>query len=446
LDRDKYPTIYHIDIDAFFASVEESLDPSLAGRAVIVGGLATDRGVVACPNYEARRLGVKTAMPLSDARVLAPRAVFIRGKYKTYTEYSRKFIDILKSFSPAVQSMSLDEAYLDANGCLHFWNYDPVLLARRLKEKIRAELNISVSIGVASNKMCAKVATDFSKRKCASSGKTGPPGGLHIVWPGEEKNFLAPLPVSAMPGIGRRTTEILNGLGILTLGELASSDRRSLCTKLGIVGAHLHKAANGSGGVEVTAGYHIPKSISRGTTFGEDSDDEDYIRSMIFYLSEKISSELRENDLSATTISVKLRYSHGAPLLGFSKNRRFTDRTFITYQKNFTFKRPTSSVFEISASAFALIRSIWLSGTRVRYIGVGISNIAHELHQPDLFEPVLERDLDLMDGIDRVRNKFGYDALYFGIVEQVKRRHREDRPGFNFNLREAANDNQVRLE
>ncbi len=421
-ERDRYPTIFHINVDAFFASVEVALNPDLAGKAVIVGGLSTDRGVVACPNYEARKLGVKTAMPISAAYSLAPDAVFIRGSYRTYENYSRRFIKILEDFSPNVRAASLDEAYLDANGCLHFWDFQPRLLASEIKRAISDELKITVSIGVASNKLCAKVASDYSKKTRDTASKSGPPDGLYIVDLGSEKDFLAPLPVSSIPGIGRRTTEVLNDIGITTVGALAGYDKKSLHEIFGLVGEFLYRAANGLGDRIISSEAGHAKSISRSTTFGEDSDDEDFILSTIFTLSESVASELRDGRLAATTINVKMRYSHGTPILGFSEKRRFTDRQFVTYQKDFTVREPTNSEFEITSVAFELFKSLWLPGKKVRYVGVRVSNIREEKSQLDIFRADHDKRRDLLFDIDKIRGKFGYDSVYFGIAKLADNR------------------------
>ncbi len=432
MDSDKYPTIFHIDIDAFFASVEESLHSELRGKAIIVGGLPNERGVVACPNYEARKLGVKTAMPLSKAYKIAPNAVYLRGDYKSYEKFSRRLLEILHDFSPAVQAVSLDEAFLDANGCLHFWNYEPRNLAMAIKQAIWEELKITVSIGIASNKICAKVASDYSKKIARESnqGSALPPNGLFVVPLGGEKEFLAPLPVSAIPGIGKRTSETLEALGIKTVRELSNTSMDLLKKIFGVVGFYLRDASNGVGDNELPDNDHDARSISRSTTFDEDTNDEEFISSVIFYLSEKVASALRVDGLAASTVVVKLRYSDGAPLLGYRTASRRTDRRFVTYQKNFTLNEPTNSEFEISKMAMTLFRSLWLNGMKVRLIGVGVSNIRRERSQLDLFISKHTKSINLLEGIDRIRGKFGYHSVYFGIIERMETKYASDSRGF----------------
>lgn len=463
MDHDNFPTIFHIDIDAFFASVEEALCPALKGKPVVVGGLPNERGVVSCPNYEARKLGVKTAMSLTQAYKIAPNAIFVRGNYKQYEKYSRRFIEILHDFSPAVQPVSLDEAFLAADGCLHFWNYDPRGLAMAIKRAIWEELRITVSIGIASNKLCAKVASDYSKKivrmdpfgtREATSEYSAAPDGLFIVPLGEEKNFLAPLPVSALPGIGKRTTEALDSIGIETVHDLAETNLDSLKRIFGIVGLYLHKAANGKGSSdfpeserEVPLHHHnsiddagwrmaLTKSISRSTTFGQDSSDEDFISSVFFYLSEKVAGALRKEKLAASTITIKMRYSNGAPMHGYSlrgasrTNSTGEARKFVTYQRSYTLDEPTNSEFEIASMAFALFKSLWLQGVKVRLVGVGVTNIRDECIQLDLFQRWKSKQADLLKGIDKLRDKFGYHSIYFGIIDKLDNGHYDDHHAF----------------
>ena len=442
MDHENYPTIFHIDIDAFFASVEEALCPALRGKAVIVGGLPRERGIVSCPNYEARRLGVKTAMSISEAYKIAPRAVFLRGNYKEYEKYSKRFLEILRDFSPIVQPVSLDEAFLDADGCLHFWNYEPRNLAGAIKEAIGKELKITVSIGVASNKICAKIASDYSKKiaRKLSNEPHSAPDGLFIVPLKGEKDFLAPLPVSAIPGIGKRTSEALDSLGIKTVHHLANAKLDSLKRIFGIAATHLHNAAIGKGSSDVLVSDHCAKSISRSTTFSEDSGDEDFILSMFFHLSERIASSLRCDKLTASTITMRMRYSDGAPLLGYSLRRAskavtpYPNRRFITYQKSQTLEHPTNSEFEIASMAFTLFKSLWLRGTKVRLVGVAATNIKNECMQLDLFRRATLREADLLKGIDKLRDKFGYHSVYFGIVDRLDDRYSHDHHGFSLHI------------
>ncbi|MGB9772884.1 MAG: DNA polymerase IV [Bacteroidota bacterium] len=398
------PTIFHIDLDAFFASVEEALNPNLKGRPVIVGGLPDERGVVACPNYEARKLGVRTAMPLSKAFRLAPRAIFLRGNFENYEEFSRKFFDILCDFSPMVEPVSLDEAYVDVTGCLHLgnWNNDPVVMARAIKEAINRKLNLAASIGIASNKLCAKIASDLSK-----------PDGLLVVPYGEEKNFLAPLPVCVIPGIGRRTEEALRALGIHTVGDLSHCDPLLLRQTFGIVSRYLHDAANGIDHRPVSPEMDATRSISRGTTFAEDTNDRTFIDAVLFYLSEKVAMALRDEGLLAGTVFVTLRYAD-----------------FSTYQKSHTFDYLTNSEFEIFDRARKLFTLLWSRRMQVRFIAVGVASLESSYSQLELFMDARTKRNLLIKSIDRIRAKFGYRAAYFGIVDPMQRTYHIHRRGF----------------
>ncbi len=424
MDSDKFPTILHIDIDAFFASVEEALCPALKGKPVIVGGLPNGRGVVSCPNYEARKMGVKTAMPLTKAYSLAPDAVFIRGNHRAYEKYSRRFLEILHDFSPLIRAVSLDEAFLDANGCLHFWNNSPRELASAIKRAIFEDMKITVSIGIASNRVCAKIASDYSKRIARelmeTRRETGPPNGLLVVRLGGEKDFLAPLQASVIPGIGKRTTETLEALGITTVGRLAETGIESLTRIFGSAGTYLWEAANGRGRRDLAEEDHDAKSISRTTTFASDTADGAFISSMFFYLSEKIARELRAGGLVASTVTVRMRYSDGAPLLGYGRERSSTDRRFVTYQKSITLDNGTDSEFEIASVGFAMFRKLWLEGMGVRLVGIGVANIHKGARQTGLFERDKERQSDLLRGVDKIREKFGYDSVYFGMTETLR--------------------------
>lgn len=206
-DEGTMRTILLLDIDCFFASVEMAQHPELRGTPLCIGGRRGDRGIVACPNYEARAYGVKTAMPLRTAgRLLPPHAVFLPGNHRLYGEYSKRVMTLLDAFTPDVEQVSIDEAYLDVTGCLHLWNHDPLSMAAAIQERIRQECGLTVSIGIASNKVCAKIAASLKK-----------PNGLVAVPSGQEKEFLAPLPVEVIPGVGKKTLPKLHAQGIITI-------------------------------------------------------------------------------------------------------------------------------------------------------------------------------------------------------------------------------------
>lgn len=391
------PTILHLDLDAFFASVEEVLNPALRGKVVIVGGSPTGRGIVACPNYAARKLGVKTAMPASRAVKLAPHAVFVRGNYDQYSAFSKRFFKILNDFSPAVKPVGLDEGFLDARGCLHFWNNDVETMARAIKDRVKKELGLAVSIGVASNTIVAKVASDARK-----------PDGLCIVADGEEKEFLAPMPAGAIPGIGKVTSEALAALGVNTVHDLAQIDESLLRRVFGVGGGFMYRAARGEAGHDrledsTMHGFgeagEIQKSISRDRTFEADTDDPGFIRGALWQLSEHVASTLRKDHAAARTITIKLRYSD-----------------MHTVQRSKTLCEATDSEFAIFECVDALLEQAWFRRTRIRLIGVGAGNLQEEWAQFDLFNTRRTKQLLLGRSLDRIRKKFGEKSVWFGIV------------------------------
>ncbi|HIE17916.1 MAG TPA: DNA polymerase IV, partial [Dehalococcoidia bacterium] len=251
--------IIHVDLDAFFASVEQALAPELYGKPVIVGGRPDRRGVVASASYEARAFGIRAGMPLSQAYRLCPQAIFLQGCFSHYRDASSKFMAILADFSPRLEPAGLDEAYLDVTGC---GSYDSrQQLAVHIKQRVRRELKLTASLGVANSKLVAKIASDLGK-----------PDGLVEVAPGEEKDFLAPLPVASLPGVGRRMERALKAMGIATIGQLAALPIESVRGYLGNAGVVIHQYANGidNRGVEPPG---EAKSISRETTFAQDTCD-----------------------------------------------------------------------------------------------------------------------------------------------------------------------------
>jgi len=374
-------TIFHIDADAFFASVEEALDPSLKGKPVIVGGKGNERGVVACPNYEARKLGVKTAMPLMTAARLAPHAVFIPGHFEEYHRFSQKIAEILYSFSPDIEPMSLDESFLDATGCLHLWE-SAEAMAQAIKKKIFETLSLTISIGVASNKPCAKIASDFRK-----------PDGLTIIPHGKEKDFLAPLLVERIPGVGPKTAEILHAAKINTIGELAAASKSILHNLLGVRGDYLSELANGHAPDAIHA-HETVKSISRSTTLERDTTDYEFIEALLLYLTQRCCKRLRELQLSARTVSVTIRYSD-----------------FSTFSRQRTLHSPSNYDTVIAREMTRLFREFLQHGRPIRLVGVGVSDFSPPTDQYTIFQPKDSRFAQLYEGMDKMREKFGRDIV-----------------------------------
>ncbi len=292
-------TILHADLDAFFASVEQLDNPELRGRPVVVGGPPEARGVVAAASYEARRFGVRSAMPMSRAFRLCPQAARVSPRFDRYAEVSRQVMAIFRDVTPLVEPLSLDEAFLDASqsasgGAAHG---GPSELARQLKRRVKEETGLTVSIGVGTNKTVAKIASDMEK-----------PDGLVVVAPGEEASFLAPMPVRSLWGVGPKAEETLAEMGIRTTGELARADVADLTARFGVRGQWFHRMANGLDDQPVET-EHERKSVGAETTFPRDLRDGPELRQVLGHVAEDVARRLREKGLKARTVVLKLRYS-----------------------------------------------------------------------------------------------------------------------------------------
>ena len=396
-------TIFLVDLDAFFASVEEVRNPELKKRPVCIGGNAHERGVVACPNYMARKYGVKTVMPLKTAALLLKdtNAVFLPGNIHLYREYSQKVFKLLYEFTPDIQPMSLDEAYCDVTECLHLWNNDPEAMARAMKDRVRKELSLTLSVGIASNKVCAKIASDLGK-----------PDGLVLVPAGKEAEFLTPLPVEKLPGVGKRTHEKLLQKGVRTIGDLAQMPEDQLTKLFGTIGFQLHRYARGIDQRVV----HEPteeKSISRATTFETDTRDQEFIESVLFYLVERCCRTLRRRNVAAQTISVYIRFAD------------FTHRN-----QQCTRQDPTNIEEEIYAEVQRLLPVLLGSGKPVRLCGIGLSNFLPSTMQADLFNGRSSKLVSLRQTMDAIREKYGYQIITVGRTAELKKRYKETKDGF----------------
>lgn len=383
--------VLHVDMDAFFASVEQLDHPEWRGLAVVVGGSPDSRGVIAAASYEARRYGVFSAMPSARAKaLLPPEAIWTRGDFARYGEVSAQVFAIFDAYTPDVQGASIDEAYL---GLPPEDSRDPechpVAVARRIQAAVDA-LGVSCSIGVATNKTVAKIASDRDK-----------PHGITVVLPGTEAAFLAPLPVRAMPGIGPTTAKHLVSLGIRTLGDLAALDD---VTAIQVLGSH------GIGTVRRAAGIdHRPvrdraaaKSVSNERTFGTDIRDRAEVSAALAGLAEKVASRLRRSGLAGRTIHLKLRFGD------------FTTRT-----AQVTLEEPTSSTDTVLTAATRLLDSLWAPGVGVRLLGVGVTGFddaPFQLTLPDGDTPAPdERRRAIERSVDQLRERFGEDAVRFGV-------------------------------
>lgn len=383
--RAPYRAIAHVDLDAFFASVEENLDPSLRGQPVIVGG--GERGVVATANYIARRYGVHSAMPLRTARRLCPHGVYLSGNHHLYHQYSKQLMAMLRAYSPLVEQVSLDEAYVDLTGTERL--FGPVRrTARTIQQEVQEQLHLSISVGLATNKLVAKVASDFQK-----------PHGFTVVPAGLEAAFLAPLPVQRLPGVGPALLGQLQDRGVRSVGDLARVPERLLRMSFGEWGEMLATAARGQDHRRVSP-REVVKSISRETTFPEDVGDVAVLEATLIALCEDVCRRLRRRRLEARTVTVKIRYSD-----------------FVTHTCSHTLvqARDVDEVF--FREVLALFRQGRQRRYRIRLLGVGLSNLVPRAWQDDLFdqEVPLLRELNLK--LDLIREKYGKAAVRRGAAQ-----------------------------
>jgi DNA polymerase IV len=384
-------TIIHVDLDAFFVAVEQVLNPELIGKPVVVGGSAGHRGVVATASYEARKYGLRSAMPMATAIRLCPQAIVIPGHYTEYRSYSRRFMAILADFSPFLQPMGLDEAYLDATGfeSLHGSIFE---MARKIKARVRSELGIVASIGIAPCKVVAKVASDESK-----------PDGLIEVKKGEEVSFLAPLDMRKLPGVGKKTEEALRNMGIQTIGDLVRRDRGSIVSRFGALGEMLCDYARGIDDREVHPPGE-PKSISRETTFQEDSRDRDFLLAVLRRQAEKVGADLRESGKQARCIGMKIRYSDFDTL---TRHRTLSDAT-----------DTNEMIFRVGTEL--LTRLLSSERRAVRLLGIEVSSLTEPGIQLSMLDQREKRLRELDRAVDSIRLKHGFDMIATGRTASLK--------------------------
>ncbi len=381
-------TVFHVDMDAFFVSVEELFDPSLKDKPVVVGGQRDERGVVAAANYEARKFGVHSAMPLRSAAKLLPAdAVFVDGHPQRYRECSHKVYEVLKDFSPALEMASIDEAYLDMSGTERLHG-PPLRAAHNLHAGMKARTELNCSIGIASSRLVAKVASDQAKRN----------GVLHVL-PGCEAAFLAPLDVRKIPGVGKVTEQNLHAMGILKVGDLAKLDDALLEERFGKWGLALAGKARGEdagGWFDTEIGEETDaKSISHEHTFNDDTAELQQLESTLTRLSEMVGRRLRENHRYARTIQLKLRY-----------------QDFSTITRAHTLGAATQLDTEIIEQVRALFRRNWQSGRKVRLLGVQASSLEIAEGQIELLDSDRhQRWKQALSAADRLRDKFGESAI-----------------------------------
>jgi DNA polymerase-4 len=393
-------TIFHVDMDAFFVSVEELSDPSLKGKAVVVGGQRDERGVVSAASYEARKFGVHSAMPLRTAAKLCPHAIFVDGHPDRYRECSAKVYEVLNTFSPLVEMASIDEAYLDMTGTDRLHG-PPLRAAHVLHTKVKSETQLNCSIGIGASRLIAKV----------SSAKAKPNGVLWVI-PGQEAKFLAPLDVRDIPGVGKVMEQNLHALGIYQVADLARLEEDVLEERFGKWGLALAGKARGEdagGWFDTEVGEHSdPKSISHEHTFNEDTANPVQLETTLMRLTEMVARRLREHIFYARTIQLKLRY-----------------KDFTTITRAHSLAAPTQLDTEIFEQIRILFRKNWKKGAEIRLLGVQVSS----------FEEAAPGQLDLLDdgrhqrwhqalaAADRLRDKFGEGSV--GLAGGMKGAFRE---------------------
>ncbi|MEW6486430.1 MAG: DNA polymerase IV [Thermodesulfobacteriota bacterium] len=393
-------TILHVDMDAFYASVEQRDHPAYRGRPVVVGADpkgGRGRGVVAACSYEARAAGVRSALPISQAWKLCPGAVFVRPRFERYAQISEAVFSVLRRYTDCVEPLSIDEAFLDVTGSERLFG-EGAAVGRRIKDAVREELGLVASVGVAPNKFVAKVASDLEK-----------PDGFVVVPPGAAGAFLAPLPLGRLWGVGPKTAERLMGVGLRTIGDVARLRPRDLAGLLGEGAEHLAALARGEDDRPVEAG-EAAKSLGAETTFEEDVDDPEVVRRALLALADRVAGRLRRRRLRAGGVTLKFR-----------------DERFASCTRSAVLARPTDLGDELYREVLALLDRVPRSGGRVRLVGVTATRLRAEGEgsvQLGLFEaPGGGRRRELFRAVDALEARFGAGVVTrAALVEEPKPR------------------------
>ncbi len=380
--------ILHLDLDAFFCAVEAQRDPLLQDKAFAVGGRPEQRGVVASCSYRARHYGVRSAMPMARAVRLCPRLIIVSQNFAAYQEASRRVMARLYDLTPLVEQVSIDEAFLDVSDLPE----PGEALARQLQARIRAELDLPCSLGVATNKLVAKIANDVGKSEVKS---VGPPNAIKVVPPAQEATFLAPLPTRALWGVGPKTAERLADLGLLTIGDLAAWPEADLARRFGKNRHDLARHARGLDERPVETRRET-KSISQEVTFSHDVTHAETLRQTLRRQSEEVGRRLRKSKLSGVTVRLKIRWSD-----------------FTTLTRQVTLSHPTDQDDEIYTYALRLLEKVWTLGRPVRLIGMGVSGFGGP-RQLRLWDTNLAENERLQATLDRLRERFGDQVVRRG--------------------------------
>ncbi len=396
-------TILHIDLDAFYCAVEETRNLELRGKAFAVGGKPEERGVVASCSYAARRMGVRSAMPMGRALRLCPGLLIVPSRHSLYSEVSEQVMERFRDLTPLVEQISIDEAFLDISDIQE----TPEEIARKLQSRINDELQLPCSIGIASNKLLAKLATEVGKslalREIKAKGEIKPPNALTVVPFGEEAAFMAPLPAEMLWGVGPKTSARLTELGIHTIGDIAKWPESELIRMFGENGRDLAKHSKGIDDRPIVT-EHETKSISQEITYSRDVRDDKVLEKTLHEMSLEVAVQLRRNNLAGKTIKLKLRWPD-----------------FTTLTRQTTLNSPTDQEDEIERVALDLMRSVRKPNQAVRLIGVGVTGLGQPIRQLGLWdssEAVLrinsEKERKLQEVMDELQGKYGRNVIHRG--------------------------------
>lgn len=390
--------IIHLDLDAFFCAVEELHRPELRGKAFAVGGRPDARGVVSTCSYAARVFGLRSAMPMARALRLCPELIIIPGNHHEYSRLSQQVMAILRGYTGLFEQVSIDEAFLDLTDL----SKDGRALAEEIQTRIHNECHLPCSLGVATNKLVAKIANDFGKSSHRGSGTY--PNAITVVPPGEEEAFLAKLPAQALWGIGPKTGARLAEFGILTIGQLAQASPGLLEREFGKYGRELALRARGIDDSSVVTEHDV-KSISQEVTFARDVRDPGKLHSTLRELSEQVAYRLRQDGLTASTVRIKIRWSD-----------------FTTLTRQATLPQPTDQDGIIRETATSLFDHLWLPEQKlVRLMGVGVSGLCAHVHQLSLWDTPSEKERRLLDAVDSLRTRYGNKVVRRGLDKPPKK-------------------------
>jgi DNA polymerase IV len=391
--KKSFRKILHVDLDAFFCSVEELLDPSLKGQAFATGGSSEGRGVVTSCSYAARLHGIRSAMAMHKALLLCPDLKTVRGHFNDYSKLSRQVMEILGSFTPLIEPISIDEAFLDVSDLPQELGY----IAAEIQMKIMSETGLPCSIGCATNKLVAKMATNIGK---SEHKKPSPPMAIKVILEGQEKHFLTPLLIREMWGVGPKTSDLLNRSGIITIGDLQNIPIEKLKKISGNFASTLKNRSLGIDHRPVGSEEKI-KLVSNEVTFFKNITSKSEASDVIKSLSEKVGKRLRSRKLSGKTIRLKIRWPN-----------------FSTITRQTTITQPTNHDSVIISTAFTLLEKEWCTGKGIRLIGVGVSQLESEKYQLSLFDQDFQKEQNLLEAVDGLQERFGKNIIYKGRGNQ----------------------------